>query len=69
MKKIYFALAGAALVLAATPALASQLIAGPFKNRGGCSWWMANESGQDTQTWQKSFSCEQINGLWWVVYG
>jgi hypothetical protein len=76
MRKFQLTLVAGAMAVAATPAIASTIVAGPFKTSGQCHAWLPWKNGSDKKEWIESlssglspFACQQIKGGWYVLYG
>lgn len=78
MRKICFALAGSALILAAPAMASTRIIAGGFKNYGDCNstiHWFANATrwgnednwGAFSQYAGDQMECVQVNGNWYIA--
>jgi hypothetical protein len=71
MRKIGLALVGAAFALAATPVLASTILAGPYKNHGDCNsalaWIRFDVRKGFKNVLSGAVGCAQVNGQWYVV--
>ena len=75
MKTRYIFAAAGAIALAATPAIARTIVAGPFENRGQCHAWLPWQHGEETKGWGRyvpegpyRLVCREIEGDWYVVY-